>query len=854
MSAPEHPGDPQQQFDRARALFREVRKLSPAARQAALQARTNDQSLIEQVIALCDALSDETGRDDFEARIGSALAGVAADALGPHSAVERIGAYRILREIGRGGMGIVYEAEQEEPRRRVALKVVATGLASPSLLERFRLEAHALGRLDHPGIARILEAGTFEAGAGPVPFFAMDLIDGQPISRALADAPVEARLSLLADVADAVHHAHLRGVVHRDLKPANVLVDESGRARVVDFGIARLLDPEDDAASPRTASGHLLGTPAYMSPEQALGDPAVVDARSDIHALGALAYEVLSGKPPVDPHGRSLDEQLREVREVPPRRLGPADGVPRDVGVVLAMALEKDPSRRHASAAAFAEDLRRARDGRPVSGRAPSTAYQLSRFAARHPLGTGLTLASLALLVTSTAVIAVLLGRSLAAEARAAHEARIARDVTAFLVDDVFGAVSPEQRDSETLTVDGLVDRAAADALARFRDDPTVAREVLRALAEVDLNLGRYAEARRRLEEIDALGPTAQRRPVGNDPARASREEALLLVRAAVAVANDDPATGLEIAESVLARRRARLGPDDPQVLAVARVVAAHRSRVDFDAGIAALRETLADHERVFGADALPTIEVADDIALRYTSVGRDEQALPFAERVASALPSLAGPDGWRTLQSLVTLGEIHRSLEHYDAALANFERARAGFERRGTPRTSFHRISLEANMGLLHMETGDFAAAEPYLDRAIADGIEAGEVGTAPFETLRHNYGALKMLLGQHDAAEQILADVLARRIDLLGADDFETLMTRGLLGENRRRAGRPAQAVGPLTQAWEGLVAMFSADHELARRTASRLEQVFDATGDAESAARWRSRAGGGDRPPER
>ncbi len=835
----------QQHLERIRALFSEVILLPADERIAALQDRCNDQATIDEVLELLsNCTQTESDDDPFEQRIGSALANIAAEVIGTGTPLERVGAYRIIREIGRGGMGVVYEAEQDDPRRRVALKVVATGLASPGLVDRFRHEAQVLGRLDHPGIGRILEAGTFDAGAGLVPFFAMDLIEGESIDLATRNNTLKDRLSLLADVADAVHHAHLRGVIHRDLKPANVLVDRSGRARVVDFGVARLLEPDGEDRAPRTVAGHLLGTPAYMSPEQVLGDPARIDARSDIHALGVLAYEILSGSTPLDTDGRSLDEQLRDVREATPRRLGPEDGIPRDVGVVLAMALEKDPARRHDSAAAFAEDLRNARDGRPVSGRAPSVTYQLSRIAARHPLGTGLFLGSLALLIASTMTISVLLGRSIEAENRAADEARIAVSVTEFLVDDVFGAVSPDKTASEKLTVDELVDQAAADALTRFENDPTVAREILRALAEVDLSLGRYAQAQQRVEEIDSLAIST---PLltSADLASTERTEALRLVRGGLAVAMDDPATGLAIYEGVLNERLARLSADHPDVLSVAHSVASIRAMADLDAGLSAMQQSLTNHERVFGTDDLRTIDVVDDIALRYVNAGRHREALPYAKRVAESFPSVSGEDDWRTLHSLVTLGEIHSNLNNFEDAMTTFRRAQAGFERRGTPPTSYHRISLEANMGLLHMNQGEFAAAEPYLDRAIANGIAAGEVGTASFETIRHNYGALKMLLGRHEEADNILADVLRKRVDILGTNHFESLMTRGLLGENRRRAGMLREAIAPLSEAWEGLVTLFGEDGDFSVRTAKRLVQVYEEIGDTSQAELWRTRA---------
>ena len=199
-----------------------------------------------------------------------------------------IGRYRILRMLGEGGMGAVYEAEQEQPRRTVALKVIKAAWASPELIRRFEQEAQALGRLHHPGIAQVYEAGTGDAGFGAQPYFAMELIHGKPLDQyARAHRhTTKQRLQLMVQVCDAMEHAHQRGIIHRDLKPANILVDDNGQPKILDFGLARVTD-SDARATRQTDMGQLLGTLAYMSPEQVLADPSAVDKRSDVCALSA---------------------------------------------------------------------------------------------------------------------------------------------------------------------------------------------------------------------------------------------------------------------------------------------------------------------------------------------------------------------------------------------------------------------------------------------------------------------------------------------------------------------------------------------------------------------------------------
>src|SRR5262249_46703789 len=232
-----------------------------------------------------------------------------------------IARYRLIRVLGEGGMGMVYEAEQDNPRRTVALKVIRPGLTSAFLLRRFAREAQILGRLRHPGIAQVYDAGVAEGGQ---PYFAMELIAGLPLDRYASEHALDApgRLELLARVCDAVQHAHERGVIHRDLKPANVLVEPSGQPRVLDFGVARAADLGQTAGGGRTEAGQLLGTLAYMSPEQASGDPSALGPRTDVYALGVILYELLAHQLPYRLDGLPLPEAARGICEQEAAPLG----------------------------------------------------------------------------------------------------------------------------------------------------------------------------------------------------------------------------------------------------------------------------------------------------------------------------------------------------------------------------------------------------------------------------------------------------------------------------------------------------------------------------------------------------
>jgi non-specific serine/threonine protein kinase/serine/threonine-protein kinase len=291
----------------------------------------------------------------------------------------------VIRLIGQGGMGAVYEAEQEHPRRTVALKIIKPGMASPELLRRFEQETQALGRLQHPGIAQIYEAGTADTGFGPQPYFAMEYIRGRSLVKYADELKLDtrARLEIMARVCDAVQHAHQRGLIHRDLKPGNILVDESGQPKIVDFGVARLTDQDTQAAT-QSGAGQLIGTLAYMSPEQVLADPLEIDTRSDVYALGVILYELLAGRLPYDTSNK-LHEALSAIREEDPARLSSVDhGYRGDIETIVAKALEKDKSRRYDSAAEMAADIRRYLTDDPITARPPSVAYQLQKFTRRH--------------------------------------------------------------------------------------------------------------------------------------------------------------------------------------------------------------------------------------------------------------------------------------------------------------------------------------------------------------------------------------------------------------------------------------------------------------------------------------
>ncbi len=319
---------------------------------------------------------------------------------------ERVGRYRIIRLICHGGMGTVYEAEQENPQRPVALKMVRPDLADRRILKRLQREAQVLGLLQHAGIAQVFEAGFTEIAGVRQPYIAMEYVEGMPIdayaeAQGLSD---RARMELVARVCDAVDYAHERSVLHRDLKPANIFVTETvdgaGQPKVLDFGVARFINVDHRTMTEHTEVGQLVGTMSYMSPEQVAGGTEDLDRRSDIYALGVVLHELLVGRVPLDIREHTLPEAARIIRDEEPSRLGLINPRLRgDVETIVSKALEKDPQRRYLTAAEMAEDIRRFLGDRPITARPASTFYQIRKFARRNRALVGGFVATLAALM-----------------------------------------------------------------------------------------------------------------------------------------------------------------------------------------------------------------------------------------------------------------------------------------------------------------------------------------------------------------------------------------------------------------------------------------------------------------------
>ncbi|MEJ7636979.1 MAG: serine/threonine-protein kinase [Singulisphaera sp.] len=460
-----------------------------------------------------------------------------------------IGPYRLLQVIGEGGMGTVYLAEQTEPvRRRVALKVVKPGMDSRLVLARFEAERQALAMMDHPNIARVLDAGTSPNGR---PYFAMELIKGVPITKFCDERKLtpRERLELFVPVCQAVQHAHQKGVIHRDVKPTNVLValyDDKPMPKVIDFGIAKATGTKLSEQSVFTEFGAIIGTLEYMSPEQAQLNQLDIDTRSDVYSLGVLLYELLTGTTPMDRKAIgqvALLEVLRLIREaetpLPSLRLSTGAGLPSiaasrglepkklsglvrgDLDWIVMKALEKDRSRRYETANALARDLQRHLNDEAVEACPPSTAYRLRKFARRHRVGLSAGTTVVTALVVATAVSTWQAIGASRAERAAVESAETERLTNEFFIDDLLGKagvsaqVVAEIPPDPDIKVRTLVDRAAAGIDGRFAGRPRVDAAVRRLIGRTYDSLGLHEKARPHLERAYEPGGDSSAKATG---------------------------------------------------------------------------------------------------------------------------------------------------------------------------------------------------------------------------------------------------------------------------------------------------------------------------------------------------
>ncbi len=794
----------------------------PASERAAFlqRMRANNPVMAEEIVGLLQAY--ESSGDYLEQKPGEKFAESGREATVAARRAEiadeqpgaRIGRYRLIEKIGEGGGGVVYRAEQEQPvQRRVALKIIKLGMDTRAVVARFEAERQALALMDHPNIARVFDAGETERGR---PFFVMELVEGVPITRFCDENRFNTvqRLGLFMTVCSAIQHAHQKGIIHRDIKPSNVLVarqDGLAVPKIIDFGIAKATETRLTERTLVTEFAQLVGTPAYMSPEQLEIGQADIDTRSDVYALGVLLYELLTGRTPFSTKELlrgGIDEMRRRIREEeaarpsaavaalgaealrvvasgrgeePGRLAGQLRG---ELDWIVMCCLEKDRARRYPTANALAEDVRRHLHNEPVTAAAPGGFYAFKKFARRHRAAFAAGLAFAALLLVSVGVSAWLAARATEAEqlaqarlrtetaARDAAERERTRAETAeksakeeadrataisnFLQNDILLQATPSRQQDRNLTVRDAVDVAARRIDWKLVGQPLVELALRETLGRTYVSLGEYRSAEVQIDRAILLA----RQERGPEHART-----LSLV-----------ATRTE-----LLRLQGRMGEAETGT-----------------------RELLEIQTRLRGAESDEALNLRHQLAALLMEQGQLEEAELLIGAVVAQLARTRGPEFPGTLNARNTQGNVWFELGRVDEAEKlhrDVLAARVRFSGESSLEAAYSRNGLAS----IRRWRGDYAEAIALLQNVVEFRLRV--LGTDHPETLGAQ-GNLALTLsdgGNHTEAAELATRVWTARTRVLGSEHPVTLAAVHTLATIQRRLNRLVEAealLGPANE----------------------------------------------------
>ena len=726
-----------------------------------------------------------------------------------------IGNYRIIQKLGEGGMGEVYEAEQTEPiRRRVALKIIKWGMDTKQVVARFESERQALALMNHPNIAKVFDAGATEQGR---PFFVMECVKGMPISEYCDKHRLNTRqrLELFNQVCDGIQHAHQKGIIHRDIKASNVLVmiqDDKPVPKIIDFGVAKAIAQRLTEKSVFTEMGQLIGTPEYMSPEQAEMTGLDIDTRTDVYSLGVLLYELLVGVLPFeseDLRSVGFDEIRRKIREEEPpkpstRLTTPgfdsahalksrqtdlstlAKQLKGELDWITMRAMAKDRTQRYASASELAADVTRFLKHEPVMAGPPSAMYRLRKYVRRHKVGVAagaLVMAAMIIGITGTTIGFV---KAVKAERKAKEDAETAQRVSDFLV-GLFEVSDPSEARGNSITAREILDKGAWKIEEELQDQPRIQSRLMETMGRVYRNLGLYALAAPILEKSLSL----KRKVYGEEHLEVAANLHTL------AVLYDTQGKYPE-AESFfrqsLAIKEKILGKDHPNVARSYNSIAiVSMNQGKYDEAESYFEQSLSIKEKNLEPDHPDLGITLTNLGIFYQQQNKLEEAVPLLERALSISEKAHGPDHPDVAGSLNNLGSLYETMEKRAEAEPLYKRSLAIWEKTLGPEHPDVGIALH-NLANLYRDQEKHEKAEPYYVRSEAIFKKAlGEEHPYVAYSFREHANLFRDL-GRHDDAEDLYRHALEIFEKSMGPDHLnvaETLEQYALMLRKIDRAG---------------------------------------------------------------
>jgi serine/threonine-protein kinase len=878
-------------WSRIDAIFAAALTLPRGERRAyAERACADDPGLLselEALLAAADAVDAERGPEWPRLQDVGAAALQGIGQANPDVPPE-VGRYRLLRRIGRGGMGFVYLAERSDGafEHTVALKIADSAGRTSAIIGRFLRERQILARLQHPSIARLYDGGFTVDGR---PYFAMEYVEGVPITE-FCDAralDVPERLRLFQEVARAVQYAHRNLVIHRDLKPTNILVTSEGRPKLLDFGIAKLLTEKDgEGALTVTRTDARMLTPAYAAPEQVRGEP--ITTASDVYQLGVLLYELLVGQHPFRTAGRTPYEIEQAVLDEEPRRPSSVRStIDRDLDSILLQALHKEPERRYAAASAFLEDTERYLTGLPVTARAGSPTYRLGKFVRRHRLGVGVA-ALFTLLLGGYAVTVTAQARQIAAERsraeaerdRAQLEADKAEQVSSFLA-GLFESANPysDEQDGPDIRVRDVMERGAVRVREELADQPEVSAELLELIGKVYQNLGMYEEVRPLYDEALAIrerlhpGPHEEtgetlsllgflQQEAGEyEESEATFRRALEMQRAvhppgnpAIAMTltrlggllwfNNGDYAGAEAAfREAIDIHRSAGSADGDLASSLNGMANVFHSQAEYESAEPFYAEAIERYQRHYGGDH-PFVAI---VQTNFAALLRDKGDLSGAEAVQrdalGMLRRLQGEENIDVALGFGTLGTILLEQDRLAEADTLLKRALTligGIVGEGHPytlRTRGHIAKLRLAQGRVAEAAADLAPLRADFAAAFPEGHFAH---SEPLAIL----GRMHLQEGRPESAEPLLREALAIREAAYPDSHWQIAEARLLLGASLAAQERRAEAEPLLIAALTALEERRGASDPYAREALGQLVRLYAAWGRPEEAEVYRAR----------